>query len=89
MVSKLDLAVIAAAAGVLLWIEHGHRIVIEPSAQIEAASSASASACADTDNVPYSASCLAFLGSGYATRMSWRANAAERAAPASPSNASE
>jgi hypothetical protein len=82
-VSKLDLAVIVAAAGVLLWIEHGHRTIIEPPTQAEPASSASAAGCADTDNVPYSASCLAFLGSGYASRMSWRANAAEPPAPSS------
>jgi hypothetical protein len=86
MVSRLELAVIlTAAAGWLLWIEHGHRIVIEPPAQIEPASSAPGAACPDNDNVPYSASCLRFLGSGYASTMRWRANTPEDTAAASAS----
>ncbi len=82
--SKLDLAVIlAVVAGGALWLEHRHRIVIEPPASTELIAPAPAAACPDSDNVPYSASCLVFLGSGYMSGMNWRANAAESAAAAS------
>lgn len=70
--SKLDLAVIVAAIlGGALWIEHGHRIVIDAPTRVELASPA----CPDSDNVPYSASCIRFLG--YVSGMNWQANAAE------------
>jgi hypothetical protein len=76
-VSKFELAVIAATiAGAALWIEQGHRIVIDAPAQTELAARAPAAACPDNDNVPYSASCIAFLEGGSTTRMLWRANAA-------------
>jgi hypothetical protein len=80
-VSKLDLAVIVAAIlGGALWIEHGHRIVIDTPTRVELASPA----CPDNDNVPYSASCIRFLG--YVPGMNWQANAAESvvAPPARP-----
>jgi len=79
MVSKLDLAVaLAVFAGGVILIERTHRIVIEPPAPEEATA---ATACPDNDTVPYSATCLAFLGRGYALRMNWQANAAESAEP--------
>ena len=34
-------------------------------------------ACPDNDNVPYSAGCIVFLGSGYLSGMNWQAKAAE------------
>jgi hypothetical protein len=62
MLSKLDHAVIAAAvAGELFWIEHGHRVVIEPPTSRELALPAATAPCPDKDTVPYSASCIAFL----------------------------
>ena len=79
--SKLDLAVIVAfVVGGALWIEHGHRIVIDAPASADFASFAPAAACPDNDNVPYSASCIAFLEGGSATHVQWRANAAAGAA---------
>jgi hypothetical protein len=76
LISKLDLAVIVASVvGAALWIEHGHRIVIETPEPADFALPAPAAACPDNDNVPYSASCIAFL-QGSATPWQWRASAA-------------
>jgi hypothetical protein len=60
--SKLDFAVIAAAicAG-LLWLEGGDRDVIDPPTQAERSRPAAAAVCPDSDNMPYGASCLAYL----------------------------
>ena len=59
--SKLDLAIIAAAViGGAMLIEGGHRVVIDAPAPADAAMRAPA-ACPDNDNVPYSAACIAFL----------------------------
>jgi hypothetical protein len=81
---RLDLAVIAASiAGTVFWIEHGHRVDIET--QTGAASAASVSAvCPDNDSVPYSASCLAFLGGDMPDR-GWRMSSAEGAVAHLPS----
>jgi hypothetical protein len=80
-VSKLDLAVIVVAVvGAVLWIEHGHRIVIDAPPHTDLASLAPAAACPDNDTVPYSAGCIAFLEGGSATHFQWRANAAAGAA---------
>ena len=74
VVSKLDLAVIVAAiAGGALWIEHGHRIDHRSAGSRRIRRAAPAAACPDNDNVPYSAGCIAFLGSGYASGMRWQA----------------
>jgi hypothetical protein len=85
-VSKLGLAVIVVATvGGALWIEHGHRIVIEAEPPADLASPARAAACPDNDTMPYSASCIAFLQGGPATQLQWRANAAVPAyAPRTP-----
>jgi hypothetical protein len=61
--SKLDLAVTAALAVGLLWIEHEHRIILATPAAAEAAVSA-ASVCPETDDVPFSADCIAFIDGG-------------------------
>jgi hypothetical protein len=57
--SKLDLAIVLVSiAGGALWIEQGHRVVIDaPVAEAVVASAV----CSDTDAVPYSAACLAYL----------------------------
>jgi hypothetical protein len=60
-VLKLHLAailIVATAAGVL-WIERDHRIVIDAPAS-DVASLARA-VCPDSDTVPYTPSCIAFL----------------------------
>ncbi len=57
---RFDVAVIviAVASGVL-WIEHGHRVVIDAPMADTAASVAAA--CSDTDAVPYSTACLEYI----------------------------
>jgi hypothetical protein len=67
--SKLDLVLVAVVAASLIWIEHNHRIVIGPLAAAEAQATA-ASVCPKTDDVPYSAECIKFIGGGVATSMS-------------------
>jgi len=72
-VSRFDLALIVVAVVVgAFWIEHGHRIVIDAPTRSEL--SAPQPPCPDNDNVPYSASCIRFLG--YVSGMNWQANAA-------------
>jgi len=71
LISKLDLAVIVAVVGAALWIEHGHRVVIETPEPADFASFASAAVCPDTDTVPYSARCIAFL-QGPARSQAWQ-----------------
>jgi predicted secreted protein len=59
--SRLDLAIITAAlVGGAVLLEGGHRIVIDAPSRADAATRLPA-ACADSDNVPYSAACIAFL----------------------------
>jgi hypothetical protein len=72
MVLKLDLAVVASVAAAALWFEHGHRVVIEPATPAELASHASVTACPETENMPYSARCLAFLKGSAETDTAWR-----------------
>ena len=60
MVLRTDVAVIVIAlAGGALWIEHGHRVVIDAPAADTAVSVAAA--CSDTDAVPYSTACLEYI----------------------------
>ena len=57
--SKLDVALAAIAAASLIWIEHNHRVVVGPLAAAEAPA---ASVCPKTDDAPYSAECIKFIG---------------------------
>ena len=61
--SRIDVAVVAVIAVGMLWIEHGHRIVVATPAVAEAARPA-ALLCPDTDDVPFSAACLKFIDGG-------------------------
>jgi hypothetical protein len=61
--SKIDAAIVAIVAVGMLWIEHGHRVVIATPAAAEAAQPA-ASVCPDTDNVPFSADCIKYIDGG-------------------------
>jgi hypothetical protein len=78
--SKLDLAAVAALALALLWIEHDHRIIIGTPAAAEVAKAAPV--CPDTDDVPFSADCLAFIGARAQAALAPRPNAAPLALPA-------
>jgi hypothetical protein len=66
VLSKLDLALVVIAAASLIWIEHNHRVVIGPLAAAEAPA---ASVCPKTDDAPYSAECIKFIGGGAAPAM--------------------
>jgi hypothetical protein len=63
--SKLDLALVAVAAASLIWIEHSHRVVIGSLIAAEAVTPA-ASVCPKTDDAPFSAECIKFIGGGIA-----------------------
>lgn len=60
--SKLDLAVALAVAAGLIWIEHGHRIMVGTLASVTAA--APPSICPTTDDVPTSIACLKSMEEG-------------------------
>ncbi len=60
--SRIDLAIVAAVAVGMLWIEQEHRVFITP-AGAESESPA-ASVCPDTDDVPFSAACIKFIDGG-------------------------
>jgi hypothetical protein len=72
--SKLDVAVVAVLAVGMLWIEHEHRTVVATPAAAEVAPSA-ASVCPDTDDVPFSADCIALINGGALSEVSSRSNA--------------
>jgi hypothetical protein len=77
VVSKLDLVVVVAViGGGMLWLENRHRVVVEPPIHPEL-TQVGATACPDSDTVPYSASCLAFLKGGRDTDARWRIRAAD------------
>jgi hypothetical protein len=81
MLSKLDLAVAATLAFGLLWIEREHRIIVATPAAAETAPSA-APVCPETDDVPFSADCIAFIDGGALREVSSELN--KRPPTASP-----
>jgi len=73
MVSKVDLAVVAALlVGGALWIERGHRITVDAPTPSELAVARAVDSCSDNDRVPYSARCLAYLKGDSGTAKGWR-----------------
>jgi hypothetical protein len=80
---KLDLAVVALVAAGLLWIEHDHRVFIGTPAAAEVAPPA-ASVCPESDSVPFSADCIAFIDGGALPDIPARVSQAANAAAASP-----
>jgi len=76
LVSKLGLAAtVASGAGAALWIEHGHHINIETPTGAAFATPVAA-VCPASENVPYSADCIAFMQGDVASDVRWRVNAA-------------
>jgi hypothetical protein len=76
--------ILASIAGALLWIEHGQRIVADAPMPTELTTLASARVCPDSENVPYSENCIAFMqGDRVAPAHRWRVNAVEGTAGAS------
>lgn len=59
---KFAPAIVAAVAVGLLWIEHDHRIVVATPASADDA--LPTAACPDSDSVPFSADCIAFIEGG-------------------------
>ena len=74
MASRLDLVMmVALIAGVLLLIEHRHRLDVE----IPVAGSPpglDGAVCPDHENVPYGTDCIAFMQGGRTTDVRWRMN---------------
>jgi hypothetical protein len=64
--------------GAALWIEYGHRTATDAPTSTELDALAAARACPDSENMPYTATCLAFLNGSAAPER--RANAPERGA---------
>jgi len=61
--SRLELAVVALVAVGMFFVEHSHRIsIVTPSTA--GLSEAETSVCPDSDSVPFSADCLAFIRGG-------------------------
>ena len=88
--SKLDLAIVVAlVAGCAFWIERGQRVFIDAPTQSElaAAAAVAASACPDSDSMPYSMDCIRFM-SGTSWQAMPTAGAAADSKPARPAEAS-
>jgi hypothetical protein len=59
---KLDLVIVLAAlAGGALWIEQGHRVVIDAPTAAELQLAAATAACPENDTMPYDSRCLEYL----------------------------
>jgi hypothetical protein len=56
--SRTGLAIVAILSAGMLWIEHGHRIVVATPAFAEVVQPAKSP---DTDDVPFSADCIKFI----------------------------
>jgi hypothetical protein len=82
VVSKLNLAILAAAVGGVMWIEHAHRITIRSPAPAEVAG-VGTPACPENESVPFSADCMMFIQGGAGLDVRPRA-AATRTLPDSP-----
>jgi hypothetical protein len=88
---KLSQAVIVGSiAAAALWIEQGHRTVTDAPTSTELEALAAARACPDSENMPYTAGCLAFLEGGAsasASGMHWRPAVVESASADRPAAA--
>ncbi len=82
---KLELAIVlAAVAGGALWVEQGHRVVIDAPAVAVAESSAAAAACPENDTAPYDARCLDYLNVPAEGRLIVQLSTRPEDAPAAP-----
>src|SRR4051812_47884402 len=71
--------IVALLSGAALWIEYGHRTATDAPTSTDLDALAAVRACPDSENMPYTATCLAFLN-GSAAPEERRANAPERGA---------
>jgi hypothetical protein len=83
VVAKLNLVVLAVAAGGVLWIEHAQRVRIEISTPAEIAAR-NASICPENESVPFSVDCMMFIQNGVGSGVDLPANAANGALAESP-----
>jgi hypothetical protein len=85
VVSKLNLAILAAVAGGVIWVEHAHRIKIEMSPPPPAErAGVKAAACPENESVPFSADCMKFIEAVVHADIRSRATAAGAVLPDSP-----
>src|SRR3954454_17534567 len=75
--------IVVLLGGAALWIEYGHRTATDARTSTELDALAAARACPDSENMPYTATCLAFLNGSAAPER--RANAPERGVVEQPS----
>jgi uncharacterized membrane protein len=80
---KLNLVILAAVAGGMVWVEHSHRITAEATAPADVASG-NAAICPENESAPFSADCMTFIQGGAGPNVDPRANAADRALADSP-----
>ena len=71
VVAKLNLVILAAAVGGMLWIEHANRIRIEPPMPAEVAVR-NAAVCPENESVPFSADCMKFIQGGVGSAVHLR-----------------
>jgi hypothetical protein len=71
---KFAPAIVVALAVGMLWIEHDHRIVVATPASAD--DTPTTAACPDSDSVPFSADCIAFIEDGASSNI--RATGAAR-----------
>ena len=64
---KFAPAIVAAVAVGMLWIEHDHRIDLATSASAD--DTPATAACPDSDSVPFSADCIAFIEGGVSSNI--------------------
>jgi hypothetical protein len=83
VIAKLNLAILAAAVGGVLWIEHAHRIMIETSTPVEVAGHIAA-VCPENESVPFSADCMMFIQGGVGPDVHLRLGAADVVSAESP-----
>jgi hypothetical protein len=77
--------IVASIASTVLCIEHGHQIFTDAPTPTELSSLAAAAACPASENIPYSANCIAFMQGGVASDMRGPVNAEEKVATAQSS----
>jgi hypothetical protein len=82
IVSKLNLAVFAAAVGGLVWVEHAHRIRIEAPTPVEVAQRNGA--CPENESVPFSLECMTFIQGGTGPSLHLRVNGPDGVSPDLP-----
>jgi hypothetical protein len=64
---KFAPAIVAAVAVGMLWIEHDHRIDLATPASAD--DTPATAACPDSDSVPFSADCIAFIEGGVSSNI--------------------